>query len=69
MVAGVRSCFPARFPRVESSKVMAGSWKCQGGSTCTWAFPKGTSLSLGLLSAQGFFFPILLPSFCQQEGG
>lgn len=41
---------------VGNGKVTAGSRECQGGSTCTWAFPKGTSLSLGPLPAQGFFF-------------
>lgn len=39
-----------------SGKVTAGSRECQGGNTCTWTFPKGTSLSLAPLPAQDFFF-------------
>ncbi|UZX14733.1 hypothetical protein KQ693_08855 [Thermus sp. PS18] len=41
---------------VGSGKVTAGSQECQGGNTCTWTFPKGTSLSLDPLPAEGFFF-------------
>ena len=41
---------------VGSGKVTAGSRECQGGSTCTWTFPKGTSLSLDPLPEAGFFF-------------
>lgn len=41
---------------VGSGRVTAASRECPGGNTCTWTFPKGTSLSLDPLPEAGFFF-------------